>query len=1298
MKHHLAKMAAGAFAVFALVIAVTVPTRAHAACIGAGVVDDINDCVQADSGSTDCLLAWSVNYDGLGAPPPNPKSITCVDGDPCDRDGHVNGECTFEIGACVNTSVAGCNAANLTTLDLKKPGQKDVDAKSFKDPEAVYLRRTILSEIGALLPGSGESCTDSNLKVRVPLKRSKGTCNTPSDEVCDNDQDCDDYCIPTFKKGKGIIKISVDDGAVKDSDALKLTCEPAPSGTTNTCAEAFQITDTADLIGGPLAMGRLGDWMVRNGNVRTVVRKVGREHYGTINYGGHILDADLVRDDPAEDRDNWQGIQPMINLESTQNTQSIVALNNGANCQPAILRTSGPSDMFDFLNPDLAIFGVGNTLSVPLDTVDNDLDLNLTTDYILRPDTNYVQIATTLENTGGTDLDLVVGDFMNPGGSLEGFGPGLGFGEAQLRLGGDGTVFRPQGLDYMAYQGARNAAGVAYGMVFPRTRVNVGGNQYKEGTYTTGMFQSGLIGIWGHDTSLIDLLATSQAGKPAGAFVVPAGGTNTLRRWFVIGDTVNDVTRAREDLFGTKVGIVQGTVTAGGEPISGADVTLLRGDGNNCGFAAGRNCRNVFSTTRTDQYGFYRAYVPADIYPYAVVVRAAGRPYEGGGADPVEHAVTVKAKKTQTVDVDLPATGALRVLVKDQGGAPVAGKVSVVGFDASPDPSNVESVAGFLESFGRYFGYEVEEKDTDLHGIARVLFADNSGDTGTYSLQPGNYHLVVSHGPEYDAFAQALTITAGATTTVNATVNHVVDTTGFVTMDTHVHMITSHDSNVSIRRRITTMLAEGVEFFVPTEHDAVRDISADVAAMSASSLVKTAPSDEITTFAYGHFNVWPLVADTSQVDGGALDWGRAGEPPGEGYPSDGSYDLSPSEIINTFNPATQVIQINHFNSGDFGNFKLLGVDTELDPPATTTQVFRCVGGDRDGLPCNGQICLGGVNDSLACTSNGDCSGGACATSPNGRNCPVGACVDVATNLGAFLRLDPSIVNLYDDNYTALEVWIQARRSQTEEALNDNLADWAGLLNQGRFKTGVADSDTHKLIDEQAGSPLTYVASPTDAPGLISPATMALNVNAGRAFGSNGLFVRVELEGDGGATASHALGDPLTVPATLGTANVKIHVEAPRWAQYDKIEIYTNAEPDCVSAFTTMGTVYPDCDVSPDYELDKGTDFTVSTVPGVSGFGVRQVTDATQAIPVSEDTWVIVVVRGTDGVSKPLYPMNPHDLKHSATVNNTLAKLTDNGGPLPWNLNEEGEMAAAFTNPLFLDFENDGICNGGATCP
>jgi hypothetical protein len=251
-----------------------------------------------------------------------------------------------------------------------------------------------------------------------------------------------------------------------------------------------------------------------------------------------------------------------------------------------------------------------------------------------------------------------------------------------------------------------------------------------------------------------------------------------------------------------------------------------------------------------------------------------------------------------------------------------------------------------------------------------------------------------------------------------------------------------------------------------------------------------------------------------------------------------------------------------------------------------------------------------------------------------------------------------------------------------------------LLNQGRFKTGVADSDTHTKVIVQAGGPRTYVASPAANPGAIVPADLAMRVNEGRAIGSGGLFMTVELVGDAAATASHAIGDPLTVPAAAGALanSIDIHVESPTWAEFDTIDVYINSVPTCVTGITFLGVADRECDVTPTTTIT----FPVPTPSAGFMGGQRLVHDVSIPLTVTQDSWVIVVARGTDGVSHPLFPVNPQDLQTAGNL--TLAGLTDSGSSPPWNLGQSGQLAMAFSNPLFFDVAPLGVCHGGATCP
>ena len=67
--------------------------------------------------------------------------------------------------------------------------------------------------------------------------------------------------------------------------------------------------------------------------------------------------------------------------------------------------------------------------------------------------------------------------------------------------------------------------------------------------------------------------------------------------------------------------------------------------------------------------------------------------------------------------------------------------------------------------------------------------------------------------------------------------------------------------------------------------------------------------------------------------------------------------------------------------------------------------------------------------------------------------------------------------------------------------------------------------------------------------------------------------------------------------------------------------------------------------------------------------------------ITRDSWIIAIVRGSDGISSPMFPIVPESLNPSS--NETLDDLLDG------NLGEGGVPAFAFTNPLFIDVGNNG---------
>ena len=949
-------------------------------------------------------------------------------------------------------------------------------------------------------------------------------------------------------------------------------------------AHAKRITSADELIGGPLARGRIGDYLMANDKIRIVIRDIGRQFDFLLTYGGNIIDADRVRAAGDADRDSFEAIAPLINVSSTVSVQQIEVINDGSNGAAAIVRTTGVDDLLDAIDPTNAIRSVG-VGSIPTSAQDQDIPVEIVTEYTLAPHDEFVRMVTTIKNTGSETLNLYVGDYVNGSGELDFFAPGIGFGE---------VVLRPK-LPFLAYAGLEQATGVSYGVIPVKQP-------------SSGFTESGVTAyLSGQDLISVLLFQT------AGALAIAPGGTNAFERLFIVGTgDVGSIEDVQNQALGTTTGTVSGHVTAGGRPAGGATISVVKTPGQN-GAAY-----NVLDAFRTDADGnFEGTLAPGN---YKLMAKLSGYPYDSGTTTPQLYPVTVSAGVTTTQDITLPDTGSLRVTVTDQNGAPLAAKVSIVGFDQSPDPRALQSVAGFALG-GFVFGSDTKQKGAVLFGVPVVAFADTDGDTRAFPLQPGDYGVVVSHGPEYSAVTQRITISSGNLTSISAQLAHVIDTSGFVSADYHVHMINSPDSDVTKDERILTMLAEGVDYFVASDHDFRTDLHADITRLGAQDRVATVVSEEITTFDLGHFNMWPLSVDPTSITGGALDWGRSGVPVGQDYPSLGSYDLSPAEIFAS-GPADSVKQVNHFNSSTLGFFALAGIDTAMRPPQSFTDPTS-------------------------------------------------------------VRQNPAITNLYDDGYTSLELWIEGSREQTALLLDANLGDWFNLLNQGIVKTATSDSDTHTTAVIQAGGPRNFVASSSDVPTQLNDAELAHNVNDGRVIGSNAPFVRVTVDGDPGEVGGLALGLPKLVKATQGTATVHLHVESPQWAEFDTVEFYVNTVPTTMPDKNYHGVTVPSYAVSPNIRQVAGTDFTVQTVnvnPAIPGAS-RLEADLSQTLTLPADAWVVVVVRGTDGVSKPIWPMNPQDL--TAASNTTLDQLLDG------NLGEGGVTALAYTNPIFIDVDGNG---------
>ncbi len=594
--------------------------------------------------------------------------------------------------------------------------------------------------------------------------------------------------------------------------------DPAPDLTERLgpdAARAGVVIDPASLFGGISAEGALGDFKIYNDRVQFVVQAVGDSSY-YVEYGGGLIDADLVREPGVPGRDIIDEMTPTAGLGRVVDATSVTIVSDGADGE-AVLRVEGPAAPMRLLTGAVESPG-----AIP------ELDLRLRTDFTLAPGSWSLRATTTVWNDENDDVVLALGEVgILAMDVAEGWRPRTGRDEA--------TDDTSDWIGAFAHQN--------------EVALMIAGDS-ASGTIAT--LESGAVG------RILSATAPAIVGSGPTETLAP-GESASWTRWIGVGPDL--ATLSGEQL--TRAGIgrdVSGTVSdVGGSPVPGARVHVLDADGAPLTVAV-TNAEGAWSARVPDPAA---SYVASGRGQALIVDLPPGHgwvsPYESdpaatlatlaAGAPPIPFAegYGVSAASAEPA-LTLTAPGVLRVTVTDGGPAVVR------ALFAEADPAVVDArlVPGRASGAG-VIGF-VRDGELEL------------------PLEPGTYSVVVYRGVRDELFTQTVTVVSGEIVAMAAELTVAYTLDGVVTGDPHTHASPSGDGGIPMADRLLVAAASGIDLHFGTDHDHVADYRPLLAPMGLATRLRSIVAVEVSPVLRGHFNAWPATRTPTEANGGAPRW------------------------------------------------------------------------------------------------------------------------------------------------------------------------------------------------------------------------------------------------------------------------------------------------------------------------------------------------------------------------------------------------------------------------------------------
>ncbi len=605
---------------------------------------------------------------------------------------------------------------------------------------------------------------------------------------------------------------------------------------------------------GPDALGGQGDYLLMNEHAAFIIQ--GTDHVNTYYYyGGAPVDAVALEGCSQASPERFEEMGFALGLFDISNPldttlrafrgDSVKVINDGSNGQAAVVRVYGADDFFWLI--EMELIGMLYTeygLPKPLS---GPLGLDIYVDYILPPDSSALQIKLNIHNTSDDTKEVLSG-------------VALFFGD---------TSIDPIPLKYyhQQYQTAEGLLGlllqdVPVGVPWMVASGGDGAWSFAMKDANLGMANiSGVTAALDADQILEGSIPLSPNGEegdtitPTYFFGVGGGDHNTaLTPLYEANPNPAGLTYELADLEGTAYDLLSG------DPLPNVQLEVqVKNLDDDWVFLTG---------FISDEDGSYGGLIPDLGVECQLTAYLEGRP----SPPPVYFSPS----ETYNIDAAFMPGGLLLYDVRDSTGKNIPAKISV--WERRAD----DSYGSFIRRVYSTTGY------------------------GNVELVPGDYWVSVTRGYEYTTYDGPTTIDPNSLAILEVSLERVVDTTGFLSMDSHMHAGPSADNYISIASRIASVASEGLEVAISTDHEYVGSWQSAIDEASLWEWVATVVGLEVTAPLPGHVNMYGGIEPRYDINarGGPVKWWAPD--PFVGYSMDTAQIFAAERAR-----GAQVIQINH---------------------------------------------------------------------------------------------------------------------------------------------------------------------------------------------------------------------------------------------------------------------------------------------------------------------------------------------------------------------------------------------------